>query len=254
MKKYKWEIKLSIALVLTSIILYFIQYMIFRNVKAEYENLFSQLSFLPIYVLIVTVIIEQLLNRKEKENILRKLNVVIGFFFNELGRNLLCEFSLVDKNFESIKHGFIFTINSFEKQYIENLNILKNYKSNIKCDNSELLIELRDLLTSKKKLFMQLMANSNLLEHETFTELLLALFHLYEELSKRNSLERICEADYRHLVSDMERAYLLLLIEWVYYMKHLKEEYPYLFSLELRLNPLDPNATIEIKETPSALK
>ena len=254
MKKYKWEIKLSIVLFLTSIVLYFIQYMIFRNIKAEYENLFSQLSFLPIYVLIVTVIIEQLLNKKEKENIVRKLNVVIGIFFNEIGRNLLSEFSLVDKNFDSIKQGFIFTINSFEKQNIESLNILKDYRGNIRYDNTEQLIELRDLLTSKKEFFMQLMANSNLLEHETFTELLLSLFHLYEELSKRSSLEKICKADYRHLISDIERAYLLLLIEWVYYMKHLKEEYPYLFSLELRLNPLNPNASIEIKETPSLLK
>lgn len=91
------------------------------------------------------------------------------------------------------------------------------------------------------------MSNSILLEHESFTELLLALFHLYEELSKRNSLEKICEADYRHLAIDMERAYLLLLKEWLYYMKHLKKEYPYIFSLELRSNPLNINVSIELK-------
>jgi len=247
MKKYKWEIKLSIILVCTSALLYAIQYMIFKNIKSEYENLFSQLSFLPIYVLIVTVIIEQLLNKKEKQAIIRKLNVVIGVFFNEIGRELLSKFSARDINFESIKPGFMFTTNSFEKQYIENVNILKNYKGNIQCHDNIKLIELRELLISKKEFFMGLMSNSNLLEHESFTELLLALFHLYEELSKRNNLEKICEADYRHLIIDMERAYLLLLIEWVYYMKHLKEEYPYLFSLELRLNPLNPNASIELK-------
>jgi hypothetical protein len=247
MKKHKWEIKLSIILFCISIVLYSIQYIIFKNAKSQYENLFNQLSFLPVYVLIVTVIIEQLLNKKEKEAIIRKLNVVIGVFFNEIGRDLLSEFSIRDINFHSIKHGFMFTANSFEKQYIENVNTLKNYRGNIQCDNTVKLIELRDLLISKKEFFMQLMSNSNLLEHESFTELLLALFHLYEELSKRNSLEKICEADYRHLVIDIERAYLLLLIEWVYYMKHLKEEYPYLFSIELRLNPLNPNASIEVK-------
>ena len=94
---------------------------------------------------------------------------------------------------------------------------------------------------------MQLMSNSNLLEHESFTELLLAIFHLYEELFKRGNLGKGSQADYNHLLIDMERVYSLLLIEWVYYMKHLKEEYPYLFSLELRLNPLNPNASIELK-------
>lgn len=94
---------------------------------------------------------------------------------------------------------------------------------------------------------MQLMSNSILLEHESFTELLLALFHLYEELSKRNNLEKTCEADYRHLIIDIERAYLLLLMEWLYYIKHLKKEYPYIFSLELRSNPLSTNGLIELK-------
>lgn len=247
MKKYKWEIKLSIILFCTSILLYFIQYSIFNNVKAQYENLFNQLSFLPIYVLIVTVIIENLLNKKEKEVILKKLNVVIGVFFNEIGRNLLLEFSSCDINFDSIKNKFMFTNDSFEKQYTESIDNLKNYRGNIQFNNTIKFIELRDLLISKKEFFMQLMSNSILLEHESFTELLLALFHLYEELSKRNSLEKICEADYRHLAIDMERAYLLLLKEWLYYMKHLKKEYPYIFSLELRLNPLNINVSIELK-------
>ena len=247
MKKYKWEIKLSIILFSTSVVLYFLQYMVFKNIASEYESLFSQLSFLPIYVLIVTVIIEQLLNKKEKQDIIRKLNVVIGVFFNEIGRELLSKFSARDTNFDSIKYGFMFNTNSFQKQYIQNVNILKTYKGNIQCDDTEKLIELRALLISKKEFLMGLMSNSNLLEHESFTELLLALFHLYEELSKRDNLEKICKVDYSHLLLDMERAYLLLLIEWVYYMKHIKEEYPYLFSIEVRLNPLNPNASIVLK-------
>lgn len=247
MKKYKWEIKLSIILFCTSLLLYSIQYIIFRNLKSEYENLFGQLSFLPIYVLIVTVIIEHLLNRKEKEAIIRKLNVIIGLFFNEIGRDLLSEFSKRDLNFESIKQGLMFKANSFEKQYALNVSMLKGYKGNIQCKDTVKLMELRELLISKKEFFMQLMSNSNLLEHESFTELLLAIFHLYEELFKRDNLGKGSQADYNHLLIDMERVYSLLLIEWVYYMKHLKEEYPYLFSLELRLNPLNPNASIELK-------
>lgn len=149
MKKYKWEFKLSIILFCTSILLYFIQYSIFKNVKAQYENLFNQLSFLPIYILIVTVIIENLLNKKEKEVILKKLNVVIGVFFNEIGRDLLSGFSSCDINFDSIKNGFMFNNNSFEKQYNENIEKLKNYRANIQFVNTSKLIDLRELLISK---------------------------------------------------------------------------------------------------------
>jgi hypothetical protein len=30
-------------------------------------------------------------------------------------------------------------------------------------------------------------------------------------------------------------------------MEHLKNDYPYLFSLAVRTNPFDPNASVEVK-------
>ena len=39
----------------------------------------------------------------------------------------------------------------------------------------------------------------------------------------------------------------MLIIEWLAYMKHLKESYPYLFSLAVRTNPFDPAASPEVK-------
>ena len=87
-----------------------------------------------------------------------------------------------------------------------------------------------------------LLANPNLLEHDTFTDLLWAVFHLSEELSSRPILEGLPEKDYDHLTGDMKRAYAQLLSEWLFYMKHLKKDYPYLFSLAIRMNPMDANA------------
>jgi plasmid maintenance system killer protein len=86
------------------------------------------------------------------------------------------------------------------------------------------------------------------LEHETFTELLRAVFHLTEELEKRNDLRQLPRADYEHLELDTERAYRILIYEWLQYMEYLMNEYPYLFSLALRTNPFDPNAKVEIED------
>jgi len=87
-----------------------------------------------------------------------------------------------------------------------------------------------------------------LLEHETFTELLRAVFHLTEELEQRNDLRHLSRADYEHLELDTERAYKLLIYEWLQYMEYLMNEYPYLFSLALRTNPFDPSAKVEIED------
>jgi hypothetical protein len=38
-----------------------------------------------------------------------------------------------------------------------------------------------------------------------------------------------------------------LIMQWLDYMKHLKHDYPYLFSLAMRTNPFDANASIEVK-------
>jgi hypothetical protein len=89
--------------------------------------------------------------------------------------------------------------------------------------------------------------NPVLLEHESFTELLRAVFHLTEELAVREDLQKLPHTDYAHLAGDITRSYVLLVHEWLDYMKHLKDNYPYLFSLAMRTNPFDQNASVIVK-------
>jgi hypothetical protein len=94
---------------------------------------------------------------------------------------------------------------------------------------------------------IKLLENPILVEHETFSELLLSVFHVEEELSGRKDVLHLSKPDSDHIALDMKRAYRLLFFEWLYYMEHLKTQYPYLFSFAMRTNPFDPNATVEIK-------
>ncbi|MHB8918870.1 MAG: hypothetical protein ACYC4H_12665, partial [Desulfocucumaceae bacterium] len=101
--------------------------------------------------------------------------------------------------------------------------------------------------SGKKEFLLRLLENPILLDHETFTDLLWAVFHLTEELDYRQSLSGLSLSDYLHLSEDIRRSYVLLIDQWVKYMKHLKDNYPYLFSLALRVNPFDPGSSAEIK-------
>jgi len=89
--------------------------------------------------------------------------------------------------------------------------------------------------------------NPNLLEHESFTELLRAVFHLAEELANRNDVWQLPMSDKEHLAGDIKRAYVLLVAEWLDYMKYLKDNYPYLFALAMRTNPFDQEASAVVK-------
>jgi len=109
------------------------------------------------------------------------------------------------------------------------------------------LRELKVFLTAKRNFLLSLLANPNLLEHDVFTDLLWAVFHLLEELSVRESLNGLPKTDYDHLSGDIRRAFSQVLVQWLSYMKHLKEDYPYLFSLAVRMNPMDVHADPVVK-------
>lgn len=241
MKKYKSEITLGIILLIVSFILYFVENLIFRDIRYISENILAQLAFLPIYVLIVTIFLEQFIEKKDRQSMLSKLNVVIGVFFNEIGREFLNNLSNVDNNFPVIRERLTFSADNFNSEYNTALKCLEKYKSNFECTSNR-LSKLKDYLLSKKQVLLKMMENPNLMENESFTDLLLALFHIYEELSQRSDLTKLSDEDRIHLSSDINRAYILLIHEWLYYLKHLSEKYPYLFSLEIRVNPLNPNA------------
>ena len=106
---------------------------------------------------------------------------------------------------------------------------------------------LRKYLIEKRDFLVRLMENPNLLERESFTDVLLAVFHLTEELEGRKKIKEIAEVDNNHIMGDIKRAYSLLVFEWLGYMKYQKEHYPYMFSHAMRTNPFDTDATIEIK-------
>jgi hypothetical protein len=67
----------------------------------------------------------------------------------------------------------------------------------------------------ERDFLVRLLENPILLEHESFTELLRAVFHLTEELAAREDLGNLPDSDYKHLAGDIKRAYVLLVHQWL---------------------------------------
>jgi hypothetical protein len=109
------------------------------------------------------------------------------------------------------------------------------------------LADLTRFFDAKGDLLLRLLENPTLLERESFTETLRAVFHLKEEFLYRDDISQLPESDKKHLAGDVKRAYRLLAHQWLDYMKYLKENYPYLFSLAMRTNPFDLEASPILK-------
>jgi len=246
MNKHRWQISLGILLVILSAMVYLIHYVIFRDPHHIFIYLIGDNAFVFIEVLMVTLVIHSVLNMREKRERLEKLNMLIGVFFSKVGTRLLVLFSDSDPNLEEIKQNLIVTSDWSNKEFEHMNNRLRDYEYIINI-NMINLKDLSDFLMRKSDFLVRLLENPNLLEHESFTEVLRAVFHIVEELEHRKNIKQLSKKDRSHIAGDIKRAYNLLVFEWLSYMKYLKNNYPYLFSLAMRLNPFDENATAEIK-------
>lgn len=247
MKHIRWQLLLGISLVALSTIFYLIHYALFRDAYHIFYRLIGDIAFAFIEVLLFTVIISEVLAIRERRIIMERLNMVIGSFFSVVGRDLLRFFSEFDPNTERIRRDLIITNKWSAEEFSDMSKRLKGYDYAISIRRGD-LGRLKQKLVEEREFMMRLLENQNLLEHDAFTGLLMAVFHLAEELESRPDLIRLSEPDLRHIAADMQRAYRLLISEWLSYMKHLRDNYPYLFSFAMRTNPFDPHASPEIKE------
>lgn len=239
MKIFHGKFGLGIVLLVLSAAFYYLHYLIFHDAHHIFIYLLGDIAFVFIEVLLVSIVIHHLLNEWEKKSRIKKLNMVIETFFSECGKPLLAYLSQSDNNVEQLRKAL-----TVKKGGALDVKKAAAAASSYKCDIDIKRVKLDKLdrfLSSKRGFLINLLQNPNLLEHETFTELLMALFHVTEELSARE-LVALNREDLMHMKSDIERAYLFLVQQWVAYMKYTHLHYPYFFLFALRTNPFDVNA------------
>ena len=227
---------IGVIAVVISGTMYALDFFITRDSQHMLFQIIDDLSFIPLNVFITVVILERLLVRQEKLAILQKLNMVVGAFFSEVGNRMLNTITNSDE--KSSEGGQHLAVNS--RWTRADFKTAKAFTASLAGKARWSGINLEDLKTfliQKRPFLLSLLENPNLLEHEQFTDLLWAIFHLDEELEARESLADITPVDRQHLEGDTARVYGLLTAQWLLYTEHLKGNYPYLFSLAVRMNP-----------------
>ena len=238
-----WSFRVAALLIAASALTYYLHYFIFQDSHHIFIYMIGDMGFLFIDVLLVILFIERILARREKRIMLKKLNMVIGTFFSEVGLELLKRFSDFVENPEELEKDIRISPQWTPRQFQKAKASAENFPYKIRFDPKK-MEELRSYLMSKHEFLLRLLENPNLLENQHFTDFLWAVFHLNEELSFRGEdLGGLPESDVAHLRTDMRRAYSQIVREWIGYTIHLKESYPFLFSLAARINPLNPSAS-----------
>ena len=242
MRRLNWQIWVGLGLFVLSVVLYFLLY---EASPARAGDIFFypflDLAFIPINVLVVGLLINGLLSYRERGAQNKRLNMLIGAFFSEVGTDLLAELRDFDPDLDALRADLIcrndWSPAAFEKAREDVSDSGRHVDASLGD-----LDRLRTFLLPKRSFMLGMLQNPGLLEHEHFTDQLWAVLHLADELAARRSLEGLPKADVAHLSIDIRRAWLALLREWLTHMEHLKTDYPYLFALAVRTNPFDPDA------------
>lgn len=228
---------LLVLLATVSVVLYLADFAVLGNFRDTGASFLGNLAFLPIYVIFVTMMVERVMKERERQAVMRKLKMVIGVFFSEVGNRLLRELSSYVVASDVLKGHLAVTAQWKDEQYASALHYLKHVDLKIDCAGCDKQA-LKDFLVGKRNFLVGLLENQNLLEHEEFTDLLWSVFHLVEELEARQGFNDMPQSDIDHINGDIKRVFGHLSREWLLYMQHLKKDYPYLFSLAVRLNPM----------------
>ncbi|MBN1195020.1 MAG: hypothetical protein JXA08_06710 [Methanomicrobiaceae archaeon] len=242
MTRISWEMKLGIFLVAVSAMIYTVKFLFLGDPENTYYYIFNALGFLPINVLLVTIVLNSLLSIRSRREKLQKLNMVIGTFFSEVGTGLLTVLSEHDTCNTDIREKMVVKTDWVQQEFDRVSECLAAHPYDVDITQVRLQ-EMKDYLQERRDFLLRLLENPVLLEHESFTALLQAVFHLTEELERRNTLSGLPDSDYAHLAGDIKRVYGLLVRQWLDYMQYLKDNYPYLFSLAMRTNPFDSEAS-----------
>lgn len=195
---------------------------------------------------IVASITDIFVKRREELLRLQKLNMVTGLFFSELGNGLLKRFVQLDPDISTLQMVLKISNKWGDEDFVKANRELNKHTFVIDSRRGD-LSGIREYLQSQANMLLRLLENPIVQEHGTFSDLLRAIFHLRDELMNRSDLFKLPDSDIEHLEGDIVRIYRLLVLEWIRYMSYLKNNYGYLFSLAMRLNPFDSEANAVVK-------
>ena len=197
---------------------------------------------------VVASITDIFLKRREEAFRKQKLNMVAGLFFSELGTGLLRQFAQLDPKIDMLNQILKVSNEWKNEDFHKAEKRLEKHRFVIDSRRGDFL-KIMVLLQNQANFLLRMLENPTLQEHENFTDLIRAIFHLRDELLNRLDLSEMPETDRQHLEGDIVRIYKLLVLEWLSHMRYLKDNYGYLLSLALRVNPFDPEATPVVKSS-----
>ncbi len=231
MKKH--TLLIALGLIGLSVVLHYIHVQIFHDPHHMLMFLMGDIAFVPLEVFLVSLVIDRFIERREHQKQMSKSHMLVGLFYQELGSALLK--AIVSWDRASVFKSVDVNARWGKEEYGRLKRELSSHEYKIRTELVD-FDTLFKLIDSRQSLIVGLITNPVLGEHESFSDSLLSVFHLLEELNQRE-LPTLTDDDISHLKVDLERVYRNLALGWAEYMAYLQKDYPFLFASAVRTNP-----------------
>ena len=206
MKTLRFNHVVMIILLSLAVVFFVLQFIIFHNAEESGFLFFQDLMFLPLHILLVTFILDRILLSREKQERLQQIHIVISAFFSEIGTDALREVGAAIADRQQIAEKLDMKPDWGAKAFEKAADALKGhtFHRGARCAHAEYAT--RKNYRRKRRTCCRCSPIPTLLEHDTFTDMLWALYHLTDELENRKEFSTLPESDIAHMAGDITRA------------------------------------------------
>lgn len=250
-KKYFNKVTIAVGLLAISG-LFFLGFWLYTGELAYISKYFYiHLAFLPIHALVLGLILDELIQLREKIERRKRLNMFLGIFFRQMGIDIMLNLLNLVKNRDEMEEHMLVDKGWNARRFARARRELAGFKLRIE-PNARMLAALMEVLASREDEIIAMTRNPLMLEFESLHHCLLSLFHLIEESHFRGPVEKLKPEVLGHLAQDAGKSLINLAGLWVAYLEHLKDEHPVLFGFQVGLhNSIQP---MELDENGDELK
>lgn len=213
--KAKLTVKQLILLLLcASALLYAIHYLIFRDLHHLAIFGLHELAFVPLEVILVTLGLDQLVEKTHREEARSKVSIIETLYFNESGSTMLRYLTSFDPDAARLRELLQVTQDWRSSDFRQAIRQLKSYPFLLDLDRID-FFGLHYHLSQRHEYYRSMLENPALTQSEAFTEMIMKIYLLWEELDGRTNLYQLPEKDRSYLAELLHEIYRELTEYWL---------------------------------------
>ncbi|ODU54375.1 MAG: hypothetical protein ABT01_08670 [Clostridium sp. SCN 57-10] len=220
------------AMLLATAAMYGLHYLIFRD--AHHIGIFfvSDIAFLPLEVVLVSLVLERMVERTHENDNQGKICILQSIFFRDCGADMIRYFLTCDNYRKRLIPAMSVREEWQAPEYESARKFLRSYSFALDAEKLD-FFAVHYHLNKHHAFFLQLLESPSLTDRDEFTDLLLTLYHFWEELSEQYDLRTLPPEKIALFSEYAQDSYRLLSSEWLDNMQKIKKS-----SARRTLSPL----------------